>query len=60
MSLRDQFLMAYSGLRGGIAFFLAMSLSSDIFPEYKLFFTTTVFVVYFTVILLVIVNIDSI
>jgi hypothetical protein len=46
--------MAYGGLRGGIAFFLAMSLSADIFPQRKLFITTTIVVVYFTVIILVI------
>ena len=45
--------MAYSGLRGGIAFFLAMSLTADVFPNRKLFITTTIVVVYFTVIVLV-------
>jgi NhaP-type Na+/H+ or K+/H+ antiporter len=50
---REQFIMAYGGLRGGIAFFLAMSLSADIFPQRKLFITTTIVVVYFTVIILV-------
>lgn len=45
----DQFIMAYGGLRGAIAFSLAVLLNEDVFPEKKLLITTTVVVVLFTV-----------
>ena len=49
----SQFVMAYGGLRGAIAFSLAVILEEEIFPSRRLFITTTVFVVYFTNIVLV-------
>ncbi|VDI32490.1 Hypothetical predicted protein [Mytilus galloprovincialis] len=45
----DQFIMAFGGLRGGIAFCLALSLKEDLIPERKLFITTTIVIVFFTV-----------
>ena len=44
----DQFVMAYGGLRGAIAFALAALLNKDEFPERNLFITTTIVVIYFT------------
>jgi len=49
----SQFVMAYGGLRGAIAFSLAVVLEERIFPSRQLFITTTIFVVYFTTIILV-------
>lgn len=45
----DQFIMAYGGLRGGIAFCLALSLDEEIVPEKRLFVTATIIIVFFTV-----------
>ena len=45
----DQFIMAYGGLRGAIAFSLVTLLDKDTFPNKRLFLTTTIVVVYFTV-----------
>ncbi|KAK3579214.1 hypothetical protein CHS0354_022759 [Potamilus streckersoni] len=45
----DQFIMAYGGLRGGIAFCLSLSLNDATIPEKKLFITTTVIIIFFTV-----------
>ncbi|KAK3085401.1 hypothetical protein FSP39_002795 [Pinctada imbricata] len=45
----DQFVMAYGGLRGGIAFCLALSLNEEHVPEKKLFVTATIIIVFFTV-----------
>lgn len=45
----DQFIMAFGGLRGGIAFCLALSLEEELVPEKKLFVTATIVIVFFTV-----------
>lgn len=45
----DQFIMAFGGLRGGIAFCLALSLEEELVPENKLFVTATIVIVFFTV-----------
>ncbi|XP_062610042.1 sodium/hydrogen exchanger 3-like [Saccostrea cucullata] len=45
----DQFIMAYGGLRGGIAFCLALSLEERLVPEKSLFVTATIVIVFFTV-----------
>ena len=45
----DQFVMAYGGLRGAIAFSLVELLPKDLFPQQRLMVTTTVVVIYFTV-----------
>ena len=49
LSKVDQFIMAYGGLRGAIAFSLVVLLKEDLFPNKKLFMTTTIVVIYFTV-----------
>ena len=47
ISMKEQFIMAYGGLRGGVGFSLAAILSDD--NEFKnLFLTTAIFMVYFT------------
>ncbi|WAR11547.1 SL9A2-like protein [Mya arenaria] len=43
------FIMAYGGLRGGIAFCLALSLEEELVPEKPLFVTATIMIVFFTV-----------
>ena len=45
----DQFIMAFGGLRGGIAFCLALSLEEELVPEKRLFVTATIIIVFFTV-----------
>ena len=49
----SQFVMAYGGLRGAIAFSLAVVLDKHRFQSRQLFITTTIVVVYFTNIVLV-------
>jgi len=49
----SQFVMAYGGLRGAIAFSLAVVLDRRHFQSRQLFITTTIVVVYFTNIVLV-------
>ena len=49
----SQFVMAYGGLRGAIAFSLAVVLDEHVFPSRHLFITTAIVVVYFTNIVLV-------
>lgn len=49
MKLVDQFVMAYGGLRGAIAFALAILISEEYFPNKDLFVTATILVVMFTV-----------
>jgi len=49
LSAVDQFIMSYGGLRGAIAFSLVVLLDPVTFPNRKLFITTAVVVVYFTV-----------
>ena len=53
LSYVDQFVMAYGGLRGAIAFSLVILLDGNIFQEKKLLITTTVVVVYVTVFVMV-------
>ncbi|XP_005101042.1 sodium/hydrogen exchanger 3 isoform X2 [Aplysia californica] len=45
----DQFIMSYGGLRGGIAFCLALLLQQEHIPEKAMFVSTTVVMVFFTV-----------
>ena len=47
ISLKEQLIMAYGGLRGGVGFSLAQILSRDN-PFKDLFLTTAIFMVYFT------------
>jgi len=49
----SQFVMAYGGLRGAIAFALAVVLDRHTFLSRQLFITTTIVIVYFTNIVLV-------
>ncbi|GFO11265.1 sodium/hydrogen exchanger [Plakobranchus ocellatus] len=49
LSAIDQFIMSYGGLRGGIAFCLALLLKADHIPERQMFVTTTTVIVFFTV-----------
>ena len=48
----EQLLMAYGGLRGAIAFSLAISLDEHNFGNHQLFITTTLFIILFTVFIL--------
>ncbi|GFR96590.1 sodium/hydrogen exchanger [Elysia marginata] len=49
LSAIDQFIMSYGGLRGGIAFCLALLLNAEHIPERQMFVTTTTVIVFFTV-----------
>ncbi|XP_052388848.1 sodium/hydrogen exchanger 1b [Carassius gibelio] len=49
LSGKDQFIVAYGGLRGAIAFSLAFLLSSDDFPMKNMFLTAIITVIFFTV-----------
>lgn len=49
INLEEQFIMAYGGLRGAVAFSLVIMLSSCKFPNYETFVTTTLVIVLFTV-----------
>ena len=55
----SQFVMAYGGLRGAIAFSLAVVLDEHIFLSRQLFITTTIVVVYFTNLVLVSISLVS-
>lgn len=46
---KEKFIMGYGGIRGAIAFSLAAVLCVDIVPSKKIFFTTTIVVVMFTI-----------
>lgn len=47
MTFRDQFIIAYGGLRGAICFSLVFLI--DDFPKKRLFITTTIVLILFTV-----------
>jgi len=47
----DQVVMSYGGLRGAVAYGLAAMLDKDKIPEKNLMISTTLVVVYFTVII---------
>lgn len=49
INLEEQFIMAYGGLRGAVAFSLVIMLSACKFPNYETFVTTTLVIVLFTV-----------
>ncbi|XP_062385977.1 sodium/hydrogen exchanger 3-like isoform X2 [Sardina pilchardus] len=51
IELIDQVVMAYGGLRGAVAYGLAVMLDGDKIPEKNLMISTTLIVIYFTVIL---------
>ncbi|TRY96396.1 hypothetical protein DNTS_029325 [Danionella cerebrum] len=51
ISLTDQFIMSYGGLRGAVAYGLAAILDEKKIPERGLMLGTTLIVVYFTVVL---------
>ncbi|XP_069747194.1 sodium/hydrogen exchanger 2-like isoform X2 [Narcine bancroftii] len=46
---KDQFIIAYGGLRGAICFSLVFLLPSHVFPRKNLFITSTIVVIFFTV-----------
>ncbi|KAM8977442.1 sodium/hydrogen exchanger 4 [Pelodytes ibericus] len=48
-TLKDQFIIAYSGLRGASSFSLVFLLPILLFPRKKMFITSTIVVIYFTV-----------
>ncbi|XP_063806837.1 sodium/hydrogen exchanger 4-like [Pseudophryne corroboree] len=48
-NLKDQFIIAYSGLRGASSFSLVFLLPILLFPRKKMFITSTIVVIYFTV-----------
>lgn len=45
----EQFIMMYGGLRGGVAFALVLTITKEVAPNAKMFVTTTLAMVYFTV-----------
>ena len=52
-TFKDQFIIAYGGLRGAICFALVFLLPSSVFPRKKLFITAAIVVIFFTVFILV-------
>ncbi|XP_026563297.1 sodium/hydrogen exchanger 4 isoform X2 [Pseudonaja textilis] len=48
-TLKDQLIVTYSGLRGASSFSLAFLLPTTLFPKKKMFITSTIVVIYFTV-----------
>ncbi|XP_040278244.1 sodium/hydrogen exchanger 4-like [Bufo bufo] len=48
-TFKDQFIIAYSGLRGASSFSLVFLLPVLLFPRKKMFITSTIVVIYFTV-----------
>ncbi|XP_078283470.1 sodium/hydrogen exchanger 3-like [Rhinoraja longicauda] len=50
LEIIDQVVMSYGGLRGAVAFALVVLLDHNTFKERQLFISTTIIVVYFTVI----------
>lgn len=51
LEIIDQVIMSYGGLRGAVAYGLAVMLEEKRIPEKNLMISTTLIVVYFTVIL---------
>ncbi|XP_077455419.1 sodium/hydrogen exchanger 1 isoform X2 [Stigmatopora argus] len=49
LTSKDQFIVAYGGLRGAIAFSLAYLLKKEQFPLRNMFLTTIIIVIFFTV-----------
>lgn len=49
LTTKDQFIIAYGGLRGAIAFSLGFLLNPDHFPKRDLFLTAIITVIFFTV-----------
>ncbi|XP_070799411.1 sodium/hydrogen exchanger 2-like isoform X1 [Pituophis catenifer annectens] len=49
ITFKDQFIIAYGGLRGAICFSLVFLLPSAVFPRKKLFITAAIVVIFFTV-----------
>lgn len=56
LTTKDQFIIAYGGLRGAIAFSLGFLLKSDHFPLRDMFLTAIITVIFFTVFVQVRVN----
>ena len=51
LEIIDQVVMSYGGLRGAVAYALAVLLDENKIPEKNLMLSTTLIVIYFTVIL---------
>lgn len=49
LTFKDQFIIAYGGLRGAICFSLVFLLPPSVFPRKKLFITAVIVVIFFTV-----------
>uniref|UniRef100_A0A7M4F731 Sodium/hydrogen exchanger n=1 Tax=Crocodylus porosus TaxID=8502 RepID=A0A7M4F731_CROPO len=49
LTFKDQFIIAYGGLRGAICFSLVFLLPAAVFPRKKLFITSVIVVIFFTV-----------
>lgn len=49
INMEEQFIMAYGGLRGAVAFSLVIMLEEDDVPNKQLFVTATLFIILFTV-----------
>lgn len=49
ITFKDQFIIAYGGLRGAICFSLVFLLPGPVFPRKKLFITAATVVIFFTV-----------
>ncbi|KAJ7319721.1 hypothetical protein JRQ81_019232 [Phrynocephalus forsythii] len=49
ITFKDQFIIAYGGLRGAICFSLVFLLPAAVFPRKKLFITAAIVVIFFTV-----------
>ncbi|XP_063314586.1 sodium/hydrogen exchanger 2-like [Pelobates fuscus] len=49
LTSKDQFIIAYGGLRGAICFSLVFLLPDSVFPRKKLFITAVIVVIFFTV-----------
>uniref|UniRef100_A0A8C7ET14 Sodium/hydrogen exchanger n=1 Tax=Neovison vison TaxID=452646 RepID=A0A8C7ET14_NEOVI len=56
LTFKDQFIIAYGGLRGAICFALVFLLPAAVFPRKKLFITAAIVVIFFTVFILVIIS----